>query len=361
MSDNANVVRMFWYGTTLSPYERLSIASFLKHGHRVEVFSYNELSLPDGAVRVDASTVLPEREVFTYQHGAGKGSVSAFSNLFRYKMLHELGGIWADCDVLCLRPMHDLPAACVAREDDATVATGVMRFPPGHALPGELYKQAVALGKNIVWGQIGPQLLTRLLPQFPDVEILPAQSFYPVHWREAWRLVLAGEHNYCAGAAEGSYAVHWWNEVFRRIGIPKEKFPPQGSFLERHATSLLGEGIGTWPEATIATWVSNFRNADMQAMFKQYREGRGDLADVLRDLGMEQMKAGRWQRAAEALATAHHMRPGGAYIRLLLAQSLIALGKPGEAESHLRAALENPATREHATALRQQILGTTDS
>ena len=163
MSDNTDVVRMFWYGSTLSPYERLSIASFLKHGHHVEVFSYSELNLPEGAVRVDAATVLPESEVFAYRRGAGKGSVSAFSNMFRYKMLHELGGLWADCDVLCLRPMHSLPAACVAWEDGATVATGVMRFPPGHALPGELYRQAVALGKDIVWGQIGPQLLTRLL------------------------------------------------------------------------------------------------------------------------------------------------------------------------------------------------------
>lgn len=58
MSDNENVVRMFWHGTALSAYERLSIASFLKHGHRVEVFSYNELSLPDGAVRVDAESHL---------------------------------------------------------------------------------------------------------------------------------------------------------------------------------------------------------------------------------------------------------------------------------------------------------------
>jgi hypothetical protein len=361
MSDNANVIRMFWHGAALSSYERLSIASFLKHGHRVEVFSYNELILPDGAVRVDASTVLPESEVFAYRHGTGKGSVSAFSNLFRYKMLHDLGGIWADCDVLCLRSMHSLPVACVAWEDSTSVNSGVMRFPPGHALPGELYRQAAALGKDIVWGQIGPQLLTRLLPQFPDVEILSKQSFYPVHWREAWRLVQAGEYDYCAGAAEGSYAVHWWNEIFRRIGISKEKLPPRGSFLEHHASDILDGDIDAWPEAMVATWVVNYRNADMPGMFKQYREGRGDLADVLRDLGMEQMKAGCWQKAVEALAAAHHVRPGGTYIRLLLAQSLIALGKPGESEPHLRAALENPATRAHAAALRRQILGTPDS
>ena len=361
MSDNTDVVRMFWYGSTLSPYERLSIASFLKHGHHVEVFSYSELNLPEGAVRVDAATVLPESEVFAYRRGAGKGSVSAFSNMFRYKMLHELGGLWADCDVLCLRPMHSLPAACVAWEDGATVATGVMRFPPGHALPGELYRQAVALGKDIVWGQIGPQLLTRLLPQFPDVEILPAQSFYPVHWCEAWRLILPGEYDFCTSAAEGSYAVHWWNEIFRRIGIPKEKLPSKGSFLEQHASDILDGEIDVWPEAIVSTWVENYRKAGMSGILTQYREGRGDLADTLRELGMEQMNAGRWQQAVEALAAAHRVRPGGAYIRLLLAQSLIALGKPDESEPHLRAALENPATHERATALRRQIFGTTNS
>ena len=179
---NDNIVRMFWYGKTLSAYELLSITSFLKQGHQVEVFSYGELSLPSGAVLVDAAEVLPESEVFTYQNGAGKGSVSAYSNLFRYKLLYERGGIWADSDVMCLRPMDSLPPACAGRQDDTTVAVGIMRLPPGHPLAGELYEQAARLGQNIQWGQAGPRLMSRLLPNYPDVETLPVTAFYPVNW-----------------------------------------------------------------------------------------------------------------------------------------------------------------------------------
>jgi hypothetical protein len=42
--------------------------------------------------------------VFFYgdRAGIGRGSVSAFSNLFRYYLLHQMGGWWVDADVVCL-------------------------------------------------------------------------------------------------------------------------------------------------------------------------------------------------------------------------------------------------------------------
>lgn len=348
--DNDNVVRMFWHGSLLSAYEQLSIASFLKQGHRVEVFSYGELNLPPGATPMDAATVLPEHALSPYQ----AGGIATYADLFRYKLLYERGGIWADSDVLCLRPMDALPPACVGRQDDSSVAVGVMRFPAGHALAGELYEHAAKLGPSARWAQTGPQLLTKLLPRHSDVKVLPAHAFYPIHWSQAWRLVTPEHHGRCTAIAQKSYAVHWWNEIFRRMGMPKDKLPPQGSFLERHAAALLDGERETWPSAAVAAWSENFRNARLAAPLKRYNTGRCDLADLLRSLGAAQLRNGHWQQAAELLAAAHQARPNGPNIRLLLAQALIALGKRAEADSHLLAALQHPSTQKRAQVLRSR-------
>lgn len=345
---------MFWHGSMLSAYEILSITSFLKQGHRVEVFSYAELNLPAGAVLVDAESVLPASEIFMYQSGAGKGSVAAYADIFRYKLLYERGGIWSDSDVLCLRPLNSLPPVCVGREDDKTVSIGIMRFPPKHPLIGELYEQAVSLGKNIGWAQAGPHLITKLIPNYPDVAILPSPVFYPVHWRDAWRLVTAEEYGYCADAASESYAVHWWNEIFRRIGIPKDKLPPTGSYLERCAASVLDGERDSWSDTAVANWVENFLSAGLAIPVKRYNNGLCELADMLRDLGSERLNGGHWQQAAELLSAAHNIRPRGSYIRLLLAVALIELGRREEGCVHLRAALDDPSTYVRAQQIELQ-------
>lgn len=350
-----NIVRMFWHGAPLSTYERLAIASFLKQGHRVEVFSYGELQLPPGATPMDAAAVLPEQALLSYQGEAGTVDIAAYADLFRYKLLYERGGIWADSDVLCLRPMDSLPPACVGRQDDNTVAIGVVRFPPGHPLAGELYAQAAKQGRAARWGQTGPQLLTKLLPQYPDVKVLPSRAFYPIHWSQAWRLAAPEQHGHCAAAASKSYAVHWWNEIFRRMGLPKDKLPPTGSFLERHAALLLDGEQDTWPSATVAAWSDNFRNANLARPLKRYNAGHGDVADLLRSLGAAQLRNGRWRQAAELLSAAQQARPNGPTIRLLLAQALIGLGRREEAAGHLQAALAHPSTQKRAQAIQTRL------
>ncbi|TCJ11659.1 hypothetical protein EZJ19_14685 [Parasulfuritortus cantonensis] len=250
-----NTVRMFWHGRALSPYERLSIRSFLQQGFQVEVFAYARPRLPAGAVWRDAAEILPAARVFAYAGGPGVGSYAAFSNLFRYKLLYELGGIWADSDLLCLRPFSDLPEAFVGRQDADTVNGAVMRFPPGSAVCGRLYEAARELGSGVRWGRAGPRLITRVLAGEPGVAVLPEAAFYPVPWRRALDLAMPARAEECAAAVAGAYCVHWWNEVFRRFALPKDRLPPRGSFLAEHAARLLGAEARYWPEARFLAWL----------------------------------------------------------------------------------------------------------
>jgi hypothetical protein len=244
MNNNINVVRTFWHGSDLSPYEALALSSFVRLGHKVQIFSYDPLRAIDGVERVDASSIFQKREVFTYRSGPGKGSFAAFANVFRYKLLYELGGTWVDTDVLCLKPLFDLPSPCVGRQDDTLVNNAVMRFPARHDATKDLYENAKQLGQNIRWGQSGPDLLTRIILRNRDkITIMPPEAFYPLPWTDAWKAISPEEYESCEAAAAESYCFHWWNEMLRRIGIPKHMLPPIGSYLYRHACHILGDHV----------------------------------------------------------------------------------------------------------------------
>src|SRR3989338_7556081 len=97
-------IQLLWIGDELSNLERLCLYSYLQNGHSVHLYVYNSnLDGPEGVVLKDGNEILDKSEIFVYQSGCGKGSVSAFSNLFRYALLYQKGGWWSDTDVVCLK------------------------------------------------------------------------------------------------------------------------------------------------------------------------------------------------------------------------------------------------------------------
>jgi hypothetical protein len=91
-----------WIGTELSALERLSIASFLEHGHEYHLYVYGDVrNVPEGTTIKDGGEILPASLIFQYREHK---SFSAFANFFRYKLLLENGGWWVDADTICLRP-----------------------------------------------------------------------------------------------------------------------------------------------------------------------------------------------------------------------------------------------------------------
>ena len=112
-----SLVQSLWIGDSLPAMQRLSISSFLRNGHGYHLYSYNDIDgVPPGTTVKDAATILPRDSIFFYQTGFGKGSYSAFSNLFRYKLLLERGGWWVDTDVVCLRHLDFQQAMVFATE-----------------------------------------------------------------------------------------------------------------------------------------------------------------------------------------------------------------------------------------------------
>jgi len=237
--------RSLWIGDALSPHERLCIQSFLAHGHEFELFVYRPVAnVPQGCRFVDAREILPEDQVFAYSVGPGKGSYSAFSNWFRYKLLLDVGGWWVDTDVVCLTADVSEPAIAMAREDDAVgrVNCAIMRFPAGHPAMRYAYETAVAAGQGVGWAQIGPVLTTETVQRFGlESWLAPTRSFYPIPYREFSATLRPSQHDYVAARTTGATFLHLWNEMIRRAQYNKDCRPPAGSYLrglfDRHGLS----------------------------------------------------------------------------------------------------------------------------
>lgn len=225
----SEIFKMFWHGDKLSPLEWSCMRSFVKNGHSLQVFTYREISLPEGAILEDATKILPSNHLFYFED-----SPSAFSNIFRYKLLLEHGGWWVDTDVFCLSETIPQCQFAWAEEEPGCVNGAILKFPKTDPICGKLLAVAMDRAEHLtVWGQLGPYLLTEILESNrPAAEHLgnPSQ-FYPIHWLQPHYFWLPEFYGAVARSCDNALFIHFWNSVLKRMGIDPFRNPPRGSFL----------------------------------------------------------------------------------------------------------------------------------
>ena len=260
----ALTVHMFWHGPPLSRLERLCLASFVANGHPLELHVYDEpAGVPPGVSMVDAARTLPRELLF---HHKRTGSVAIFADWFRYRVLHERGGIWADTDVVCLRPLDYPHAEIFAWENARWLNNAVLGLPQGDALaawmaascedPNRLlpydglrtrlrkWRRRYLQGnrrERVRWGEYGPKGLTLAARHLGYLgKALPTAHFYPVScddWQVLFRSTRAGGFEF----PEESRAVHLWNNMMRGVpGFDKNARFPADSPVERLCGRYLG-------------------------------------------------------------------------------------------------------------------------
>ncbi len=230
-------VRGFWHGSPLGPYQLLCLRSFVDHGHRMELYTYDDtIAVPDWIVRRDARDVLPTEHVLHYQTGFGRGSPSLHANLFRYTLLDRLGGWWTDLDVLLLSDTLPEAPYFFARAADpyTTLNNSVLKFPAGDPLLRDAVDRCNGVAEaDAVWGQTGPLLLTSLVDQHAlRAFAQPAQAAYPIPWQDVAAMFDPARCVQIQQRIQGAIFLHMFNEIWRGSGIPRELGPPAGSFLD---------------------------------------------------------------------------------------------------------------------------------
>ena len=215
------MIQGLWIGPELSVMEQLSIGSFLKNGHEYHLYTYDQLpKVPPGTVIRDANEILPRSSIFQYRDQA---SYAGFSNFFRYKLLLERGGWWADTDLVCIIPFNFTEAhvfgseMCDGRE---VVASGILKAPAGSEAMA--YAWTVCQSKDpakLRWGETGPKLVAEVVDKYSlHRYVKPHHIFCPIAYLD-WRDVLRPESRELL--YETSYAVHLWNEMWRAAGQDK--------------------------------------------------------------------------------------------------------------------------------------------
>jgi hypothetical protein len=225
-------MQSFWYGQ-VTTMERLSVASFLAHGHEVHVYAYDELTgLPSGATVKDAAEVIPPRR---RRRGGvyrdDRGSFSSYANMFRYKLLLERGGWWIDLDVVCLKPFEFDQEYVFATEPDRTIANAVFRVPPDSAVMAYVYRRCLELGNERKrWGTTGPRLLREGVEQLglQGFAVDPA-VFVPIDWPD-WKRSLEPGREW--RFAPETHSVHLWNSLWAKAGYDRDAAYPATSLYE---------------------------------------------------------------------------------------------------------------------------------
>lgn len=170
-----------------------------------EFFTWNDSS--------DLGWIRNRREFDQARTHAGR------SDVLRYEILAEFGGIYVDTDVEGLRPFDGLldDGPFIGWEDENLLCPTVMGAPPHHpaitgllgALPVWFHKYAGAPPNR----QTGPYFVTRYLRGRSDMTLLPPVTFYPVGWWEKSKL--GGPY------PEESLAVHHWAAGWLPDGPPQ--------------------------------------------------------------------------------------------------------------------------------------------
>lgn len=235
------LVSGLWVGDELPPLVILSIQSFLDHGHRFQLFSYREFpNLPAGAIYRDAAELIPEESVFVHT----SGSLAHFSDWFRFLFLYREGGFWVDMDIICLSGQIPKVQPYFAAENDHTVGTGVLSFPPGHPLiknmldlcldpleimpwdnetekaqkdeVRQLLPDVAERRKLAPWGYTGPFEFTKAVKHYDLSALCDSQeSVYPVYYPK-WNACFNGTFHLEDEFLSHSWGFHFWNEMRRR-------------------------------------------------------------------------------------------------------------------------------------------------
>ena len=231
--DRRDEVRAFWTGPQLSPYEILSLLSFVATGARVKLYTKDKtLLVPDGVEVFDVSELLPQ-ETHRFSYEDGDQCLTPHSDLFRYIAIEQFGGWYADLDIVCLRDTLPQSKVYIAREFDDLVNAAVMKFPAQAPILTAAIEEAQRLWPQAGRLTIGPELFSQLIEEYALGHlVLPRSSAYEIGTTEILAMFDPQTREALEERISKSDFFHFWNEIWRRIRIPKMYGPPEGSFLD---------------------------------------------------------------------------------------------------------------------------------
>ena len=232
----SDIIQTLWIGDRLSKMELVCLNSYLKNDHEVHLYTYSEIeNVPSGVIVKDGREILPEDMIFIYKDHK---SYSGFSNYFRYKLLYDKGGYWTDTDIVCLKKFDfNSPYVFCSEEilplgqGNTHVGSCLIKMPVKSPVAHDAYQ--ICLSKKpeeLKWGEIGPRLVKEMVEKYNLNQLVKEPKvFCPVPGCEWIKYIQPNAYEY----SEETYAIHLWNEMWRRSNIDKNSKFDTNSFYEK--------------------------------------------------------------------------------------------------------------------------------
>jgi hypothetical protein len=237
------IVQGLWVGNVLSTMERLSISSFLANGHEYHLYVYRDVpGVPEGTTVLDAAGIVAEGRIGNFSW------LAEFSDLFRYKLLLERGGIWADLDVICLRPFQIHADYLFPRTDHIGMLgrdepeSGIaidgwfLKAPAGSQLMRICLERAIAgEGKQNAWGHIGPENLCTAATELGLLRHASHWKFFPINWKRYRDFTEATPLSETLYSRLGHTALvmHLYREMWIKNGVDPDSTFDKASIYEK--------------------------------------------------------------------------------------------------------------------------------
>jgi mannosyltransferase OCH1-like enzyme len=206
-------------------------------------------NIPGGTVIKDANEILPAASIFQYQSSP---SYAGFANFFRYKLILERGGWWADTDMVCLKPFdfcEQYVFSSEISEGCEVVTSGIFKSPAGSEVMAHAWGVCQTKDpKQLVWGETGPKLMGEAVRRLAlEKYTKPSHVFCPLAFPE-WHKVL--EPDYGIEFDESTYAIHLWNEKWRAAGQDKNGQYDESCLYEQLKRRYLPVSLANAPAQT---------------------------------------------------------------------------------------------------------------
>lgn len=237
-------INALWVGKALNDIAKCCLFSFIKQGHVVNLYTYDDIdNLPDGIVIKDANVIITEDNIVRHKE---TGSYALFSDIFRYELLQKTTGIYVDCDVYCIKPLHipqsgylfgfeddniingavlALPSNCALLEDLRNAIKNPFFVPPWYSKSKQKrlkFKKIMGFGRNVAdmpWGVIGPDAITYFATKRKvDNLALAIDELYPIHHHRI-NMLLDNELNLSDITTHRTKAIHLYNEFLRQVDL----------------------------------------------------------------------------------------------------------------------------------------------
>ena len=230
----SQIIQSLWIGNKLSKMEQLSIKSFNDNGHEYHLYTYGDVEgIPEGTIVKDGNEILDKSEIYYYKNG----SVSAFSNLFRFTLLYKKGGYWADTDLVCVKPFKLEQPYVISSEplpdySDLHINAGLLKFPKGskEAMGGVVYQRQIKddiLSGKIEWSG-GPLCVKKIVEKYKlDKYVLPWRAICNSSYEDMPSIInphFKPHPNVISKITEipdEMICIHLWNELWRRNKLNK--------------------------------------------------------------------------------------------------------------------------------------------